>query len=40
VLALTTLTLAAPPNKRAVAFVNPTQAGGSMLDDGGIIYWI
>ncbi|KAJ7901696.1 hypothetical protein B0H14DRAFT_2668093 [Mycena olivaceomarginata] len=33
VLALTTLTLAAPPNKRAPAFVNPTLAGGSMLDD-------
>ncbi|KAK7057309.1 hypothetical protein R3P38DRAFT_3303864 [Favolaschia claudopus] len=32
-LGLATLALAAPQTKRAVAFVNPTLAGGSMLDD-------
>jgi len=30
---LATLTVAAPQNKRAVDFVNPTLNGGSMLDD-------
>ncbi|KAF7362012.1 Secreted protein [Mycena venus] len=33
VFGLATLSLAAPPNKRAVAFFDPTLGGGSMLDD-------